>query len=319
MSVFRFAGLAAVLAVAAPAQSKPQVRYADGKLTVLIPAADLAPVIDKLVSDAATGYQMNSDSKTAYIQHFRSSFEKDKIVIRFDYDAKTRGWTHGIGGKVYGPWAKDSGQMQVGVITKVVDWKLKAYVTYRDIHVQSNNWFTNWLMQDPGIEGMVKGKILEPVNTAIETALGGRTVDLKQLVAREGAAAMAAALGRPEAEVRKLLDAGLATARLDGRVTPAGVEAVVFVKGLVPDKVDKVKYTITNESDRTVKFTMQPSGKSYTLAAGKVFSGTSNAVNGKPPTIILDGNPKKYKLTAGDHKFWWMADKKRVGFDRETD
>lgn len=85
------------------------------------------------------------------------------------------------------------------------------------------------------------------------------------------------------------------------------------------DTVVKVKYTIKNESDKTVRFSMKPSGKSYTLAAGKLFTGTSNEVNGKAPSMTLADSNKTYKLTAGNHRFWWMAKEKRVGFDRSTD
>ncbi|HWG47310.1 MAG TPA: hypothetical protein VN688_31395 [Gemmataceae bacterium] len=84
-------------------------------------------------------------------------------------------------------------------------------------------------------------------------------------------------------------------------------------------KVVAIKYTIKNDSNRTVRFRMEPSGKSYTLDAGKTFSGTSNEVNGKAPMITVTNSGRTYKLTAGNHKFWWMSKRQRVGFDRETD
>jgi hypothetical protein len=316
------AGLAVAVLAAAPAAglAEPKVSYADGKLQVLLPAADLAPLIDKLVSDAATGYAVNGDSKTAYIKNFRSSFDKDKVIIRLDYDAKTRGWTKNpFGGRVYGPWAKDSGQIQIGVIAKVVDWRLKAYATYRDVKLTSNNWFTNWLMQDAGVETTVNGKILEAVNGALENALGGRTIDLKQVLVKEGSGAVAKATGLPAPEVQKHLQNGLSDGRFDARITPAGLEAMVAVKSLLPNKVEKVEYTLKNDTGRTVKFQMHPSGKKYTLEAGKTFRGTSNEVNDKAPTVTIEETGRTYKLTPGDHRLFWSKSRNRVAFDRDID
>lgn len=317
------AGLAVAALAAAPAAglAQPKVSYADGKLQVLLPAADLAPVIDKLVSDAATGYAVNTKSQTAYIQNFRSSFDKDKVVIRLDYDAKTRGWTKNPNpfdkNPIYGPWAKDSGQIQIGVIAKVVDWRLKAYATYRDVKLTSNNWFTNWLMQDAGVETTVNGKILEAVNGALQNAIGGRTVDLKQILVKEGAGAAAKATGLPADEVRKHLQNGLSDGRFDARITPAGLEATVAVKSLLPNKVEKVEYTLKNDSGRTVRFQMQPSGKRYTLEAGKTFRGTSHEVNDKAPTVTIEETGRTYKLTPGDHRLFWSKSRNRVAFDRD--
>ncbi len=81
----------------------------------------------------------------------------------------------------------------------------------------------------------------------------------------------------------------------------------------------EIKYTIKNDAGRNVQFKMQPSGKSYTLESGKTFSGISNEVNGIAPTIILADSGRKYKITSGNHKFWWMRNEQRVGFDRSTD
>lgn len=81
----------------------------------------------------------------------------------------------------------------------------------------------------------------------------------------------------------------------------------------------KIRYTIKNNSGQVVRFQMQPSGKSYTLEAGKTFTGMSYEVNGKAPTITLSDSSRTYKLTAGNHKFWWMSGEKRIGFDRGTD
>ncbi len=84
-------------------------------------------------------------------------------------------------------------------------------------------------------------------------------------------------------------------------------------------RVVKVDYKIKNESGRAVRFEMQPSGRGYTLDAGKTFTGTSSEVNGKAPSIKLLDSGRTFKLTAGTHKFWWMTNEKRIGFDRSTD
>lgn len=80
-------------------------------------------------------------------------------------------------------------------------------------------------------------------------------------------------------------------------------------------KVAKIEYSIKNESGRVVRFTMQPSGKSYSLEAGKTFSGTSNQVDGKAPSITLSDSRRTISLTNGNHKFWWKKDEARVAFD----
>lgn len=91
---------------------------------------------------------------------------------------------------------------------------------------------------------------------------------------------------------------------------------------VVPDreqqKIVKVKYTIRNDAGKQVRFEMKPSGKKYELEAGKTFSGTSNEVNGKAPTITLTDFAKTFKVTDGSHKFWWIKDENRVGFDRNV-
>jgi hypothetical protein len=60
---------------------------------------------------------------------------------------------------------------------------------------------------------------------------------------------------------------------------------------------------------------MQPSGKSYTLRAGKTFSGTSRQIDGKAPTITLADSGKTTALRSGKHKFWWKRDESRVALD----
>jgi hypothetical protein len=81
----------------------------------------------------------------------------------------------------------------------------------------------------------------------------------------------------------------------------------------------QVKYTILNGTGRTVRFSMQPSGKSYTLASGKTFSSTSSVKGGKQPTITLTDSGRTIKLVSGDHKFWWNDDESRVAFDLNYD
>jgi len=76
----------------------------------------------------------------------------------------------------------------------------------------------------------------------------------------------------------------------------------------------QVKYTIRNDSGRTVRFTVYPSGKSYTLAAGRTFSGTSTD-DGRAPRMRVHSTGKTYSLKSGAHKFWWMRSSGRVGFD----
>lgn len=78
----------------------------------------------------------------------------------------------------------------------------------------------------------------------------------------------------------------------------------------------KVRYTIRNDSGRTVRFSMRPSGKSYELAAGRTFTGTSSQVDGKPPSMTITNTGCTYRLTSGNHKFWWMKSEGRIGFDR---
>lgn len=85
------------------------------------------------------------------------------------------------------------------------------------------------------------------------------------------------------------------------------------------DEVVAVRYTIENTSGRDIRFEMQPSGKNYKLEAGKTFKGTSYEINGKAPTMKVTDTNRTYKLTAGDHKFFWMKKEDRVGFDREGD
>ncbi len=77
----------------------------------------------------------------------------------------------------------------------------------------------------------------------------------------------------------------------------------------------RVKYTIFNGTGRTVRFSMQPGGRSYSLDRGKTFSGTSSATDGRQPTITLTDSGRTIKLVSGDHKFWWNDDESRVAFD----
>lgn len=80
-------------------------------------------------------------------------------------------------------------------------------------------------------------------------------------------------------------------------------------------EIVKIEYTIWNDTGRTVRFSMQPSGKSYVLEAGKTFSGTSNEIDGKSPRITLSDSGRTIALTSGKHKFWWKRDAFRVALD----
>lgn len=81
------------------------------------------------------------------------------------------------------------------------------------------------------------------------------------------------------------------------------------------DQKKAIKYTIKNGTGRTVRFTMQPSGKSYALAAGDTFTGTSYEVNGKAPTVTLSDSGRVVRLTAGNHKLWWKSNENRAALD----
>jgi hypothetical protein len=83
--------------------------------------------------------------------------------------------------------------------------------------------------------------------------------------------------------------------------------------------IEKVEYTIRNDSGRVVRFSMQPSGRSYALDPSNTFRGVSNKVNGKSPTVTLTDTGRTYRLDAGNHKFWWMKSEGRIGFDRNID
>ncbi len=85
------------------------------------------------------------------------------------------------------------------------------------------------------------------------------------------------------------------------------------------DRVVKVEYTLNNDAGRAVAFVMQPSGKSYTLEAGKTFKGVSHEVNGKAPTVTIQATGRTHKLTAGDHRIYWSKSRNRFAFDRDDD
>jgi hypothetical protein len=81
------------------------------------------------------------------------------------------------------------------------------------------------------------------------------------------------------------------------------------------EEIVKIKYSIWNDTGRTVRFLMQPSGKSYFLEAGKTFSGTSSQIDGKDPTITLSDSGRTIDIVSGKHKFWWKRDASRVALD----
>jgi hypothetical protein len=80
-------------------------------------------------------------------------------------------------------------------------------------------------------------------------------------------------------------------------------------------KIETVHYTILNDADETVRFKLQPSGKSYSLSPGRLGSYSSKEINGKPPTILVLNSGKTYELRPGDHKFFWFSREDRIGFD----
>jgi hypothetical protein len=75
------------------------------------------------------------------------------------------------------------------------------------------------------------------------------------------------------------------------------------------------RYTIWNNTNTSVRFRL-PSGKVYSLAPGR--RGNYKFEGYKPQAKIHVFNTgKTYNLDGGDHKFWWMAGKKQIGFDRD--
>lgn len=73
------------------------------------------------------------------------------------------------------------------------------------------------------------------------------------------------------------------------------------------------RYTIRNATDQPIRFRL-PSGKDYTLAAGQKGS---YVFTGRPPkaAVYVYNTSRSYRLTEGDHKFWWMPKEKRIGLD----
>ncbi|MEO6812004.1 MAG: DUF4157 domain-containing protein, partial [Isosphaeraceae bacterium] len=78
---------------------------------------------------------------------------------------------------------------------------------------------------------------------------------------------------------------------------------------------EAVKYTLKNDSNETVRVTMSPSGKSYSFAPGFSGSFSSNKVNGKAPTILVQNSGRRYALTPGAHHFFFLASENRIGFN----
>jgi hypothetical protein len=75
----------------------------------------------------------------------------------------------------------------------------------------------------------------------------------------------------------------------------------------------KIKYTIWNDSGRSVTFRL-PSGKTYTLEHGQRGS-YENTVGSDALKIHIASTGKTYRLESGNHKFWWKRDESRVAFD----
>lgn len=72
-----------------------------------------------------------------------------------------------------------------------------------------------------------------------------------------------------------------------------------------------IRYTIKNSSNRTVRFRL-PSGRVYSLAPGRSGSYRNRNAN---PTIKVLNTGRVYRLSGGRHKFFWMKNRNRIGFD----
>jgi hypothetical protein len=73
------------------------------------------------------------------------------------------------------------------------------------------------------------------------------------------------------------------------------------------------QYTIRNDAGRAVTFRL-PSGKEYTLSPSQ--TGSYKFV-GNPAAASMQvySSGRTYKLAAGAHRLWWMAQENRVGLD----
>ena len=87
--------------------------------------------------------------------------------------------------------------------------------------------------------------------------------------------------------------------------------------GGTASSIAKIKYTLWNDSGRTVKFRL-PTGKTYSLDPGQKGS-YQNTDSPEKLKIYVFSTDKTYRLEDGNHKFWWKKDEGRVAFDLHYD
>lgn len=81
-----------------------------------------------------------------------------------------------------------------------------------------------------------------------------------------------------------------------------------------------VRYTMRNTSNQTIHIAMKPSGKNYTLKPGaRTGQFKSRKVNGNSPTLYVKETGKSYKISNGNHKFFYSQSRGRIAFDQDYD
>ncbi len=199
----------------------PHGSYRNRTLQVVVPGPELRGRIDYLLNRHVSGYVINTKSQTAYIKNFRSSFGNRVIKIRFDYDIKRRGWTSGPFGRIYGPWVKDSGWIEVDVRTGVGNGMLFAYTRNGYVRWGSNNWFTNQFRSL--FDQKVRDNVADNVNAAVAQSLGGRKVPLADVLLRYGAADIARAFGVSRAVAENTIRSAIRRTNPSAYVTAEGL------------------------------------------------------------------------------------------------
>ncbi len=200
----------------------------DGALKLTIFENEVRDLLTAELNRQASGYVVNSDSQTAYIDNFRAWLENGRIKVVFDYKAKNRGWTSVAGRRIYGPWVSDSGWISTEIQASVRQWQFQSYAPYQFVKWGSNNWFTNQLGSLFDIE--ISGKIYNGINSALAQAFGGsRKQDLRQIMLSYGPAKLAAAFGTDLESATSFLRSLLE--RVDGylTITNSGFEIDLFV------------------------------------------------------------------------------------------
>jgi hypothetical protein len=79
----------------------------------------------------------------------------------------------------------------------------------------------------------------------------------------------------------------------------------------------EIRYSVWNDSKTNVRFRL-PSGKSYTLAPGETGTYHNEGIADHLKIHVFN-TERDYVLTSGKHKFFWMKDKNRLGFDLRYD